>query len=119
MKIIFFGLEEAEESIFKGSLGEADLLFLKEKLNESNTEKAKDADVICVFVNSTVNKNVIDAIPGLKFIATRSTGYDHIDCEYAATKGIKIATVSGLRFSHGGRVYLWTYFESFQKYCKE
>ena len=41
--------------------------------------KAKDADIISVFTNSIINKNVIDALPNLKFIATRSTGFDHID----------------------------------------
>lgn len=32
-------------------------------------------------------------MPNLKFIATRSTGFDHIDTEYAATKGIKVSNV--------------------------
>jgi D-lactate dehydrogenase len=32
-------------------------------------------------------------MPLLKFIATRSTGFDHIDCEYAETKGIKVSNV--------------------------
>jgi D-lactate dehydrogenase len=32
-------------------------------------------------------------MPGLKFISTRSTGFDHIDCEYAESKGIKVSNV--------------------------
>ena len=32
-------------------------------------------------------------LPNLKFIATRSTGFEHIDCEYAETKGIKVSNV--------------------------
>ena len=93
MKIIFFGLEKAEQAIFSGFLQNADVSFSDEKLNENNVEQAKDADVVCVFVDSTINKMVIDALPNLKFIATRSTGFDHIDYEYAKTKGIKISTV--------------------------
>ncbi|MFA5792147.1 MAG: NAD(P)-dependent oxidoreductase [Candidatus Paceibacterota bacterium] len=93
MKIIFFGLDKDKQSIFSGAFGDADVSFSDQKLDENNVEKAKDADVVCLFVNSTVNKNVIDALPNLKFIATRSTGFDHIDYEYAATKGIKISNV--------------------------
>src|SRR6185369_3591441 len=55
--------------------------------------KAKDAEAVCIFVDSDVNKNVIDALPSLKFIATRATGYNNIDCTYAEGKGIKISNV--------------------------
>jgi D-lactate dehydrogenase len=93
MKIIFFGLDRDKQPVFSGSFKGAEISFSDEKLNESNIEKAKDAEAICLFVNSTVNKNVIDALPSLKFIATRSTGFDHIDCEYAKTKGIQVSNV--------------------------
>jgi D-lactate dehydrogenase len=93
MKITFFGLDKDKQAIFSGAFKGAEVSFSDEKLNESNTEKAKDAEVICLFVNSTVNKSVIDALPNLKFIATRSTGFDHIDCEYAKTKGIQVSNV--------------------------
>lgn len=93
MKIIFFEVSKLEQDFFQDSFKGLDISFHEEKLNENSVEKAKDADVVCVFVNSLLNKNVIDAIPNLKFIATRSTGFDHIDCEYAKTKGIKVSTV--------------------------
>ena len=93
MKIIFFGLEKEEQSVFSSSLKNADVSFIDGKLNEGNVEQAKDADAMCIFVDSTINKKVIDALPNLKFIATRSTGFNHIDCEYAKTKGIKVSYV--------------------------
>lgn len=93
MKITFFEISRAEQSVFSQSLEGSDLVFYEEKLNENNTDLAKDTDIISVFVNSTINKEVIDALPNLKLVATRSTGFDHIDCEYAGIKGIKIATV--------------------------
>ena len=67
--------------------------FVEEKLDESNVEKAKNAEIICIFVNSEINKNVLNALPDLKFIATRSTGFDHIDSDSALIKGIKISNV--------------------------
>lgn len=93
MRIVFFGLEKEEQAIFSKSFDHENISFFEEKLDENNADKAKDADAICVFVDSTVNKKVIDALPALKFIATRSTGLNHIDCEYAKTKGIKISNV--------------------------
>src|SRR3989344_7982258 len=93
MRIVFFGLEKAEQSIFSKSLEGAEVSFIDEKLDEGNTDKAKDADAICIFINSEINKKVIDALPNLKFIATRSTGFNHIDAVYAKEKGIQVANV--------------------------
>jgi D-lactate dehydrogenase len=93
MKIVFFGLEKTEQEIYKKSFNSVDVVFVEQKLDENNADQAKDADIICVFVNSTINKKVIDAMPVLKFIATRATGYNNIDSEYAKTKGIKISNV--------------------------
>jgi len=93
MKIVFFEVPKTEQSFFLQSFNDVDVSFFEEKLNENSVEKAKDADIVCVFVTSSINKNVIDVIPNLKFIATRSTGFDHIDYAYAETKGIKVSNV--------------------------
>jgi D-lactate dehydrogenase len=93
MKIVFFEVSKAEEKILKGLLEDKDVLFFEEKLDENNVEKAKDAEIVCVFVKSAISKSVIDAMPNLKFITTRSTGFDHIDYEYAKTKDIKVSNV--------------------------
>ena len=93
MKIIFFEVPKSEQSVFALAFGGSDIAFFEEKLNEENVALAKDADAISIFVNSEINKGIIDAIPNLKFIATRSTGFDHIDCEYAKTKGIVVSNV--------------------------
>ena len=93
MKIALFEVSKEEQAIFSQLLNNIEVSFLEDKLDENSAEKAKDADVICVFINSKINKKVIDALPKLKFIATRSTGFNHIDCEYAETKDIKISYV--------------------------
>jgi D-lactate dehydrogenase len=93
MKITLFELRGSDQDTFSNVFGDANISFVNEKLSEKNVDLAKDSEIICIFVNSAVNKNLIDAMPNLKFIATRSTGFDHIDCEYAKTKGINISTV--------------------------
>lgn len=57
---------------------------------------AKDADILCArdqFMK--YDRDVIDQLPGLKLIVTRSTGYDHIDWRNAASKGIPVCNVPG------------------------
>ena len=93
MKVIFFEVPKAEQSVFSQSLSVFEVAFYEERLTENNADLAKDADIVSVFVDSDVNKNVIDKMVNLKFIATRSTGFNHIDCEYAFTKGIKVSNV--------------------------
>jgi D-lactate dehydrogenase len=93
MKIMFFGLEKDKQSVFEGSFGDAEVSFSEGKLDENSVSIAKDADIISVFIDSTVDKNIIDALSNLKFITTRSTGFDHIDCEYAKQKGIQVSNV--------------------------
>ena len=62
--------------------------FLETKLNEDTVELAKGCDAVCVFVNDTVNRTVIDRLYalGVKLIALRSAGYNNVDLEYAYGK---------------------------------
>ena len=60
--------------------------FSESKINKDNLPEQKDFDAISVFVGSEIDKNVIDALPNLKLIAARSTGFDHIDAAYAKEK---------------------------------
>ncbi len=93
MKIVFFEVSKEEQPFFTQSFKDVEVVFFEEKLNETNIAAAKDADVISVFIGSVINKNVIDSLFSLKFIATRSTGFDHIDCEYAKGRDIKVSNV--------------------------
>lgn len=52
-------------------------------------ERIRDADIITVnFI--TLTRTAIDAAPNLKFIISTAVGYNGIDHEYAASKGIKV-----------------------------
>ena len=93
MKIAFFGVTEGEHLSYKEALNQHEIFFSDEKLSEQNVQKIKDADIISIFVTSAVNKNIIDALPNLKCISIRSTGFDNVDCDYAKSKGIKVSNV--------------------------
>jgi len=53
----------------------------------------KKTEVLGVFVDSVVNKKVIEYLPHLKYIVTFSTGYDHIDLTAAKKKKIPVTNV--------------------------
>lgn len=91
MKIFFFEVASWERDL----LGESfpDAVLVEEKLTIDNVKKFSDAEVISTFVYSQITKEVIDNLPNLKFIATRSTGFDHIDVEYCRGKNILVANV--------------------------
>jgi len=93
MKIIFFEVPQEEQDFFKKTLAEHEVICYEEKLNEENISLAKEAEVISIFVNSVINPGIIDSLLNLKFITTRSTGFDHVDVKYCETKGIKVSNV--------------------------
>lgn len=93
MRIAFFELYKIEQDIVEESLSGQTVSCFEEKLNEENIDKAIDAEVVSVFINSQLDKNILSKLPNLKFITTRSTGYDHIDHNFAKEKGIGISNV--------------------------
>jgi D-lactate dehydrogenase len=99
VNILFFETTEEEQPILSASVSGADVTFSSEKLTDATVALARDAEVISVFINSKLSKEIIDALPKLKLISTRSTGYDHIDVAYARSKGIAVSNIP----SYGSR----------------
>lgn len=59
---------------------------------EEIIERAADADII-VTNKKLITKEVIDALPKLKYISTLATGFNVIDTEYAREKGITVSNI--------------------------
>lgn len=96
MKIAFFELPKEDQNIIAAYLSDISGIeptFFEEKLSSENTALAENVEIISVFINSMVGKEIIDSLPALKLITTRSTGFDHIDIEYAKSKNITVAYV--------------------------
>ena len=93
MKIAFFEIPKRQQAFFSQALTGGEIVFYEEKLSLDNVNMVKDADIISGFTNSVINKEIIDSLANLKLVATRSTGFDHIDVAYANTKGIKVSNV--------------------------
>ncbi len=96
MKIAAFELEKWEEKYLREKLGPViELSVFDHALKPEDLAQITDAEGLVVFIYSPITKEVIDKLPNLKFIATMSTGYDHIDLEAAKARGIIVSNVSG------------------------
>lgn len=94
VKIVMYEVEDwVEAYLAEKGLEPHQLTLIKEDLNESNASLAADADIVSVFIYSRVDKAALDQMPNLKMVATRSTGFDHIDLEECSRRGIVVSNV--------------------------
>lgn len=90
MTIAFFDTKEYDRLSFEkvsGNYG-IDFRFLETKLTPDTAGLAAGCEGVCVFVNDTVNAQVIDKLYGLgvKIIALRCAGYNNVDVRYCYGK---------------------------------
>ena len=97
MKIIFFALEDWQKEYIQNNdilkKVNIEVMFVEHPLTRDHIPHQTDAEMISVFVNSNVDKEVLNAFPQLRFIATRSTGFDHIDLKECAKRDILVSNV--------------------------
>lgn len=93
MKIAFFETEAWEKDILKEKLKDEQLSFFDEPLSKGNIDLIKDCQIISPFIYSKVTGEILARLPNLEMVATRSTGFDHIDVGAAKEKGIKVCNV--------------------------
>jgi len=94
MKIAFFEVKEEEKEFFKKRLNtEGEVFYFEHTLNEHPLPA--DFDIVSVFIRSKISAEILDKLPNLKYIQTRSTGYDHIDVVECYKRGIVVSNVKG------------------------
>ncbi len=93
MKIAFFEVEDWEEEYLRKKFKGSNLSFFKDILDEKNAEFIKGIEIISIFIYSQINKNLLDRLKKLKAIATRSTGFDHIDVDECKKRKILVMNV--------------------------
>ncbi len=92
MKLVYFEAHGHEVEELQRQLPAVEVLAVEKPLHEA-VELARDADMVSVFVGSQVQIDELDLLPKLKFIATRSAGYDHIDTATCQERGIMVSNV--------------------------
>jgi D-lactate dehydrogenase len=92
-KIVFFETEAWENGFISSELANFQPVITAEKLDETTVAKYQDSEIISIFIYSTITRELLEKLPNLKFIGTRSMGFDHIDIATCKEKGIVVSYV--------------------------
>lgn len=95
MKLVAFETEAWEAEACRALQPEIEFTCTEGALDETNVAAYHDAEIVTVFVHSRLTIPVLAQMPHLRLIATRSTGYDHIDLNFCDKAGIAVANVPG------------------------
>lgn len=93
MKIAIFEIEEWERSVFEEMSTEHDVRFVEQPLSKKNAGDYSDVDVVSTFIYSRLDRSVLEEFTDLRLIATRSTGFDHIDLGWCDENQVAVANV--------------------------
>ena len=97
MKMLIFDFRDSEKKFFeKNNFPDFEITFIKEPLNEMSQltqEQYDETDVISVFISSNVCEEVLRRFKNLRVVATRSTGYNHIDVKHCSQNNIAVFNV--------------------------
>ncbi|MDB4286370.1 2-hydroxyacid dehydrogenase [bacterium] len=97
MKIAVFSTQTFDRTYFSelNKDLEHEIEFFEAALNEHTTNLTQGFDAICVFVNDTVDSEVIQRLSenGVKLVALRCAGFNNVDIEAASKHNIKVVRV--------------------------
>ena len=97
MKMLMFDVRETEKELLKKlNLKDIDVTYFEEPLNENTKlteEQLQETDIISIFIFSNLTEEVLSKFKNLRVIATRSTGFNHIDIDYCSKKNIAVLNV--------------------------
>jgi D-lactate dehydrogenase len=95
MKIAFFEVKDYERDYINKAFSGMNVELYPQTLHEvlASNKDLNNISIISTFINSSCSSDNLSKISGLKLIATRSTGFDHIDLKFCASKGISVTNV--------------------------
>lgn len=93
MHIAVFSATNGVIDAFKENFPNEKLSLFPDSITDDDLTAIADADIICLNTDSDLKSDRLSITTNLKLIATRSTGYDHIDLAYCKEHGISVVTV--------------------------
>ncbi|MFI2810618.1 MULTISPECIES: 2-hydroxyacid dehydrogenase [Microbulbifer] len=74
-----------------------ELHYIDTQLDRDTLALGKGAEAFCIFVNNTVDRDLLQRLQesGVKMLALRSAGFNHVDIKAANQLGILVANVPG------------------------
>lgn len=98
MKVVAYSIKPFEkEFLIRANRKKHDITLISNPLGIETVSFAAGKDAVLVLANDDVSASVINKLAafGIKYIATRSAGTDHIDKSAVENKGIKLANLPG------------------------
>ena len=96
MRIAVFSAKAYDEKYLTlANAGTHELVFFETRLSAETAQLAAASDAVCAFVNDDLGAAVISALAelGVRMIALRSAGFNHVDLAAADAAGIAIGRV--------------------------
>ncbi|MEN3026448.1 MAG: 2-hydroxyacid dehydrogenase [Chlorobiota bacterium] len=96
MKAAVYSAHNFERPYLREAAGSRhELLFLDYRLDVSTATFARGCPAVMLFANDDGSAPVLDvlAAQGVRFLALRSAGYNHVDIEHAHRLGMRVANV--------------------------
>ncbi|TSC58442.1 MAG: phosphoglycerate dehydrogenase [Candidatus Peregrinibacteria bacterium Greene0416_19] len=90
-RIVFLDVDPEDQALVAGRFQEA---VIKGTLPEKEVIASCDvAEIVSCFITTAFPKKVLDRLPSLKLLVTRSVGYDHIDADACRGAGVALCNV--------------------------
>lgn len=100
MIVLWCDAKEHEIKVFEEiKLEGIDILYTDLSLDSKEVRKIKNKHninaIVFSYVNTKVDKKLLQLFKNLRILITRSTGCDHIDLPYFKSRGIKVCCING------------------------
>lgn len=90
-RILFVDVDAEDRSLIQARFPQA---TIEGHMEESALRgAAADCEVLSVFITTPVQRSLIDTLPKLRLVCTRSVGFDHIDVQACKERGITVTNV--------------------------
>jgi D-lactate dehydrogenase len=96
MKVAVFDTHKFDRDALSASNVKRHILhFFESRLNEQTAVLAKDCDAVCLFVNDRADAPALKILRdlGVKLVALRSAGFNHVDIKIAAELKLTVVRV--------------------------
>lgn len=96
MKVLVYSSHQYEEAALRRSCGEKhELVLIPHRLNLETAAKAEGFEAVSLFTSDDASEKVLRKLSdlGVRYLALRSVGFEHVDLEEAAVLGMRVANV--------------------------
>ncbi|MFY1651409.1 2-hydroxyacid dehydrogenase [Solwaraspora sp. WMMB762] len=99
MRVAVFSTKPYDKRFLAAANAEAghDLVFLEPRLSAETAPLAAGCDAVCAFVNDDLSAPVLETLAGggVRLVALRSAGFNHVDLATARRLGLTVTRVPG------------------------